>query len=167
MVKILELREIIRFVNKSTIQEFYLINGEVRISLKKPTVVVQGQKENKVHRDIIQSSHKEAAVTLESEYPQSKSVAPVLIQEEKKPELHRIVSTVIGVFSSFTDSSTEPLVKKGNRITAGTLLGNCRVDSLKLEHEIISEINGEIIDVLVEDGEIVEYGQPLYLVKAE
>lgn len=165
MIKMLELREIIKLISKSSIQEFTLKNRGVRISMKKPIPVTLGQSGMVTPQEIIHTSFNEAAVTVEDVHSESKLVRP-LKDDAKKPELHKIISIVIGVFSS-SEPGTEPYVKVGDRITAGTLLGNCKVQPLNLYHEIASDINGEIIEVLVDDGEIVEYGQPLFLVKAE
>jgi len=53
----------------------------------------------------------------------------------------------------------------GDKVGNETIV--CIVEAMKLFNEIEAEVQGEIVEVLVKDGELVEYGQPLFLVKAE
>jgi acetyl-CoA carboxylase biotin carboxyl carrier protein len=54
-------------------------------------------------------------------------------------------------------------VKVGSRVTEDSVV--CIVEAMKLFNEIEAEVNGEIVEVLVKNGQLVEYGQPLFLVK--
>jgi acetyl-CoA carboxylase biotin carboxyl carrier protein len=54
-------------------------------------------------------------------------------------------------------------VKKGDKVQADTVV--CIVEAMKLFNEIEADVSGEIVEVLVDNGELVEYGQPLFLVK--
>ena len=56
-------------------------------------------------------------------------------------------------------------VKAGDKVTGDSIV--CIVEAMKLFNEIEAEVSGEIVEVLVKDGELVEYGQPLFLVKPE
>ena len=54
-------------------------------------------------------------------------------------------------------------VKFGSEVKADTIV--CIVEAMKLFNEIEAEVDGEIVEILVKDGQLVEYGQPLFLVK--
>lgn len=160
MIKMLELREMIRLVSKSSIQEFNLKNGDVGISMKKPVPKMVDQQIIVSPHDMQQTAINEAAATVE--------VVAESAGKEKvtEPPLRTIVSKFIGVFSS-SSPGAKPYVKVGDKITTNSIIGMCNVEALKLSQEILSDINGEIAEVLVDDGEVVDYGQPLFVVKPE
>ncbi|RKI99464.1 biotin/lipoyl-binding protein, partial [Butyricicoccus sp. 1XD8-22] len=58
-----------------------------------------------------------------------------------------------------------PYVKVGDKVSDETIV--CIVEAMKLFNEIEAEVKGEIVEILVKDGQLVEYGQPLFLVKPE
>jgi acetyl-CoA carboxylase biotin carboxyl carrier protein len=166
MIKMLELREMIKLVNKSSIQEFNLKNGGVRISMKKPLPRIIEQQMVESPQEMLETSINEAAATLEGVHPRSLPAEPAQKEKVKDPQFHTIVSTFIGVFSS-SSKGAESYVKVGDKITSNSIVAMCNVEALKLSHEILSDVNGEIVEALVEDGQLVEYGQPLFIVKAE
>ncbi len=167
MIKMLELREMIKLVNNSSIQEFNLKNGGVRISMKKPLPKLIEQQIVESPQGIIQTALNEAAAALEDVNSQSITAEPPEKKNAKESQLDTIVSSFIGVFSSSTKPGAEPYVKVGDKITSNSIVGMCNVEALKLSHEILSDVNGEIVEVLVEEGQLVDYGQPLFIVKPE
>jgi acetyl-CoA carboxylase biotin carboxyl carrier protein len=167
MIKMLELREMIKLVSNSPIQEFNLKNKGVRVSMKKSIPVVTAQKISEFHQENIQNAYKAAAATLEVGNQESSHTLSSFKVEVNKPLLQQIVSPFIGVFFSSSEPGGKPFVKAGDRVAANTIIGSCNVEPLKLYHEIASGVDGEITNVLVDDGELVEFGQPLFLVKVE
>ncbi len=165
MIKMLELREMIKLISNSAIQEFNLKNNGVRISMKKP--ISEVQKVSESPQEILQTALKEAASALEIENSESQLDKSSLKEDVKEPLIHQIVSPVIGVFSSSSEPGGKPFVKVGDTVTSKTMIGGCNVEPLKLFHKITPDVDGEITEVLVDDGELVEFGQPLFLVKAE
>ncbi|MCQ6280893.1 biotin/lipoyl-containing protein [Bacillus sp. EB600] len=163
MIKMLELREMIKLVNKSSIQEFNLKNGGVRISMKKPLPKIIDQQMVETPQEMLQTALNEAAATLEESIP----AEPAVKEKVKEHQLHTIVSTFIGVFSSSIKPGAEPYVKVGDKITSNSIVGMCNMEALKLSHEILSDVDGEIVEVLVEEGQLVDYGQPLFIVMPE
>ncbi|GGL55451.1 acetyl-CoA carboxylase biotin carboxyl carrier protein [Sporolactobacillus putidus] len=79
--------------------------------------------------------------------------------------LHKITAPMVGTFYSASSPDAEPFVRKGSKIDKTTVV--CIVEAMKLFNEIEAEVNGTIVDVLAEDGQLVEYGQPLFLVKED
>ncbi|MEH7177901.1 biotin/lipoyl-containing protein [Neobacillus vireti] len=159
MIKMLELREMIRLVSKSSIQEFSIKNNGIRITMIKQ-ISNPGFTE-----ETVQTAFNEAATTLELGPQNSARVVPKIEDEGFKAALHQIVSPVIGVFASTSGQGGQPYVTIGDHTTKGTIVGHCKVEKLDLDQEIISDVEGEVVELLVEDGEVVEYGQPLFLVK--
>ncbi len=78
---------------------------------------------------------------------------------------HTITSPMVGTFYRSSAPDAEPFAQIGTRIKAESRL--CIIEAMKVMNEIKSEVAGEILEVLVENGEPVEFGQPLFLVKLD
>lgn len=83
--------------------------------------------------------------------------------KEKELEGQQILSPMVGTFYASPAPGKEPFVKIGDKVKKGQTL--CIVEAMKLMNEIESEYDGEIIDIIVENEEMVEYGQPLFLIR--
>ncbi|RYM06092.1 acetyl-CoA carboxylase biotin carboxyl carrier protein [Sporolactobacillus sp. THM7-7] len=79
--------------------------------------------------------------------------------------LHQITAPMVGTFYASSSPDAEPYVHKGSTVDEKTVV--CIVEAMKLFNEIEAEVKGTIVDILVEDGQLVEYGQPLFLVKED
>ena len=88
------------------------------------------------------------------------------IVEDKKQasEDYKIVkSPMVGTFYSKYSPDTKAYVEVGSKVKKGDIL--CIVEAMKLMNEIESEVDGEIAEVCVKDGEMVDYGKPLFKIK--
>ena len=74
-----------------------------------------------------------------------------------------IVSPMVGTFYRSPGPDAAPFVDVGDRVNKNTVV--CIVEAMKVMNEIKAETDGEIVEILVQNGEPVEFGQPLYLVK--
>jgi acetyl-CoA carboxylase biotin carboxyl carrier protein len=74
--------------------------------------------------------------------------------------LHVITSPIVGTFYRAPATGAEPYVKIGAKIEGGTIL--CVVEAMKLMNEITSDVVGEVMEIYVENGQPVEYGQKLF-----
>lgn len=73
-------------------------------------------------------------------------------------------STMVGTFYRRPEEGAAPYVQIGDEVKAGDLL--CRIQAMGIKNEIKSNITGKVMDVLVEDGHPVEYGQELFFIKS-
>ena len=87
--------------------------------------------------------------------------------EPAKParEGKTINSPMVGTFYRAASPEAEPFARSGTRIAPDQTL--CIIEAMKVMNEIKAEISGEILETLVENGEPVEFGQPLFLVKTD
>ena len=79
------------------------------------------------------------------------------------PDAVVIRSPIVGTFYRTPSPDSPPYVDIGDIVDKGQTL--CIIEAMKIMNEIESEVRGEVLDVLVENAEPVEYGQPLFLVK--
>ena len=84
---------------------------------------------------------------------------------EDLSNLTTITAPLVGTFYASAKPSEPPFINKGDTINQGQSI--CIIEAMKIFNEIESEFNGKIIDILISDGEPVEYGQPLFTLKEE
>lgn len=77
-------------------------------------------------------------------------------------EGHVVTSPMVGIFYTSPSPEEPAFVSKGQAIKAGDLI--CIIEAMKIMNQIEADIDGKIVRVLVENGEAVEYGQPLFIV---
>lgn len=167
-MKVQEIRELIKLIDQSSISELSFEEDGSKLKLKKSeagTVVYPT-----VASEVTAPEVKQAAPTAKPvEAP--KAAAPVAaapvaaVSVEDAENLHKITSPMVGTFYQSPSPDQDAYVKVGDKVTGDSIV--CIVEAMKLFNEIEAEVNGEIVEVLVKDGELVEYGQTLFLVKPE
>jgi len=146
-----KLKTLIDLVQQSGIAELEITEGEekVRISRGMPGMVVHGMPQPGT-----------AYVTAPAmqpvpEAPAAAAAAPA------QPEGHAIKSPMVGTFYRSSAPGAKPFAEVGQAVKAGETV--CIIEAMKLLNEIESDQDGIIKEILVENGEPVEYGQPLFL----
>ncbi|TKD70064.1 acetyl-CoA carboxylase biotin carboxyl carrier protein [Pseudalkalibacillus hwajinpoensis] len=161
MLKVQEIRELIKLIDQSSIDEFEYENDGSKIVLKKNEVqYTQAPVDQPIQQPVAQEvpePAKPAAATPE----QPKEEATNTQADES---LHKIESPMVGTFYARPNPDSDVYVKTGEKVSENSVV--CIIEAMKLFNEIEAEVNGEIVEMLVEDGQLVEYGQPLFLVKA-
>lgn len=158
MIGLHELKDIIKELDKSSVSKLTFETNGTKIVLKKNT----GQKlthneigkNNKVH---VREESEDVAIHVKKP-DKSKTVLGI-------ENITEIVSPMVGTFYRKPSPEAEAYVKIGDNVESNTTV--CIVEAMKLFNEIEAEITGEISEILVEDGELVEYGQPLFKVKMD
>ncbi|MFT4415635.1 acetyl-CoA carboxylase biotin carboxyl carrier protein [Fredinandcohnia humi] len=169
MLKIQELRELIKLINESNIDEFSFESEGSKIKMKKHKeeavqTIVQKVVEDAPKASIVKEVVQPVVQQVQAESQPAPVAPPVKETPTANENLHKIVSPMVGTFYASPSPDTAPYVKQGDKVKADTVV--CIVEAMKLFNEIEAEVNGEIVEVLVENGQLVEYGQPLFLVKS-
>ncbi|WP_432358652.1 acetyl-CoA carboxylase biotin carboxyl carrier protein [Sporosarcina sp. UB5] len=170
MLKIQEIREIIKLIDQSSIEKFTFESEGTKIKLEKANgaqqypVQVEQRKEENVQQvqPTVQETRKESAEQAPAEQENREQKADSSTAEND-PSLHKITSPMVGTFYKASSPDADPYVQIGDSVKADSIV--CIVEAMKLFNEIEAEVAGEIVEILVEDGQLVEYGQPLFLVK--
>lgn len=158
MLKIQEIREIIKLIEQSDIDEFIYEHEGSKLELKKnntTTQVVQAVQEQSVQQ--VPVTNQQPVVAVQGQ------AAPSEPLNNNAENLHKITSPMVGTFYQSPSPDNPAYVQVGSKVKADTVV--CIVEAMKLFNEIEADVEGEIVEVLVKDGELVEYGQPLFLVK--
>ena len=83
--------------------------------------------------------------------------------KEEKEDYKVVKSPMVGTFYSKSSPKAKPYVEVGSKVKKGDIL--CIVEAMKLMNEIESEFDGEVVEVCVKDGDMVDYGKPLFKLK--
>ncbi|MCY8818477.1 acetyl-CoA carboxylase biotin carboxyl carrier protein [Bacillus atrophaeus] len=157
MLNLKEIHELIKRIDESSIDEFTYENEGVTLKLKKHEAgtvqVMQQAPAAPVQAPAPQVASPEAGATPAQEAP------------KHDENLHQIKSPMVGTFYSSSSPEAGAYVSAGSKVSENTVV--CIVEAMKLFNEIEAEVKGEIVEVLAENGQLVEYGQPLFLVRAE
>ncbi|ASS91864.1 acetyl-CoA carboxylase biotin carboxyl carrier protein [Aeribacillus composti] len=163
MLNFKEIKEIIKLIDDSSIDEFTYESEGAKVQLKK-TAARANQHVVYNNASEIQALPKQpAAESLEQ--PKKEVHLPKEESEQETENLHKITSPMVGTFYAAPNPDADPYVTIGSKVKENTVV--CIVEAMKLFNEIEAEVKGEIVDILVENGQLVEYGQPLFLVKPE
>ena len=95
--------------------------------------------------------------------PAPSTATPAEAPAAEEESLHIIVSPIVGTFFRAPSPTAEPFVRLGSHVDPDTVV--CIIEAMKLMNEIQAETTGEIAKIYVENGQPVEYGQPLFGVK--
>ncbi|WP_026694679.1 acetyl-CoA carboxylase biotin carboxyl carrier protein [Peribacillus kribbensis] len=161
-MKVQEIRELIKLVDQSSIDEFEFELDGAKIKMKKNAEPAAGT--------VFVQPAAPVEMTRPAAVPAAQAPAVQEAAAEKKEQpaaenLHTITSPMVGTFYSSPSPEADDYVREGSRVSKNSVV--CIVEAMKLFNEIEAEVNGEIAEILVKDGQLVEYGQPLFLVKPE
>ena len=152
-----KMREIIEIMKENDLVEVEIKHGDDKILLKRstPQTALGGQV---AAVPIIASAvHPLAAAAA--------PVAPAPSAAKQQDNLKEIKSPLVGTFYSAPSPDSEPFVEIGTHVDLQTVVGI--IEAMKVMNEIKAEISGTIAEILVANGQAVEYGQPLFKVKPE
>ncbi|OAA93078.1 acetyl-CoA carboxylase biotin carboxyl carrier protein [Clostridium coskatii] len=86
-------------------------------------------------------------------------------EENKDDNIKEVKSPIVGTFYNSSGPEKPVFVNVGSKVKKGDTL--CIIEAMKLMNEIQSEVDGEVVDILVKNEQMVEYGQPLFKIKTE
>jgi acetyl-CoA carboxylase biotin carboxyl carrier protein len=157
-----EIKELIEFLIEKDIAEFELERGDVKMKIKRGNAVQAAYYPAPVGIPAVAPAAPAPA------YPSpamSAPVAPATSAEVSEAQgMHLVRSPIVGTFYEAASPGAPPLVKVGDTVSAGQVL--CIIEAMKLMNEIESDVAGEIVKKFVANAQPVEYGQPLFAIRA-
>ncbi len=150
-----ELRELAELVNEHGFTDFEFENANIRVRLSKQTAPIMQS---------VQHVSAPTPVTAPqvSATPQTEN-ATVETPVDADAGLHKITSPIVGTFYSSPAPDKDAYVSLGDKVSENTTV--CIVEAMKLMNEIQAEVSGEVVKIYVENGQPVEYAQPLFGIK--
>lgn len=143
-----ELRELLTALNQTDISELTLKADDFELTVRRGSRVET--------TPIAPVSVPQPSIAPPPEPIKSEAPSPAAIVDRKLAE---VVSPIVGTFYRSPSPDEPPFVDVGNRIQKGQVV--CIIEAMKVMNEIEAEVSGEIVEILVQNGQPVEYGQPL------
>jgi acetyl-CoA carboxylase biotin carboxyl carrier protein len=149
-----KLKKLIDLVQESGIAELEITEGEEKVRISRAGNAVQT-----AVMTMPQAATMMTAVPAAAAAALAPAAAPGV---QAEPEGHVVKSPMVGTFYRSSAPGAKPFVEIGQSVNAGDTL--CIIEAMKLLNEIEADLGGVIKSVLVENGQPVEYGQPLFLI---
>jgi acetyl-CoA carboxylase biotin carboxyl carrier protein len=142
-----ELKALLRLMEGNDVEELEVEEGGRRVRIRRRATAPPMMATAPLPAPTARSA---PAVTLAAPGPEAAGLIPV-------------ESPMVGTFYRAPAPGAEPYVKEGDMVEKGTVL--CIIEAMKLMNEIEAEVRGRIANILVENGQPVEFGQPLFLLE--
>ena len=154
-----ELEQIITILKKNEVTDFELNKGDIHIKLSREKLaraaLVEAAPTNSAPQLAIQP-----AISGVAPAAQAVTAAPAI-----NPNLVKVESPIVGTFYRRSSPDAEPFVSEGARVEKGDTL--CIIEAMKLMNEIEAPRSGKIEKVMLSDGQVVEYGEVLFLINPD
>jgi acetyl-CoA carboxylase biotin carboxyl carrier protein len=154
-VELAEVERLLAFMEKHGLEEFEYARGGVHIRLKKPSTATVAAPRMAAAWDAPAPGHTPAQDTPRSG---GHATAP------PASDVHVIKSPIVGTFYASPSPNADAFVAVGAKVESGQVL--CIIEAMKLMNEIESDVAGEVVQIFVENGKPVEYGEPLFGIRA-
>jgi acetyl-CoA carboxylase biotin carboxyl carrier protein len=147
-----KLKKLIDLVQDSGIAELEITEGEEKVRI---TSVV-------AHSQPVYAQYSQPQMMAPMSAPALAPVAEAVPAEPAEPEGHVVKSPMVGTFYRTPSPSAKAFVEVGQTVKSGDTL--CIIEAMKLMNEIEADESGVIKAILIENGQPVEYGQPLFII---
>jgi acetyl-CoA carboxylase biotin carboxyl carrier protein len=154
-----DLQQLIEFLKEHGVSEFDLEREDVKVRLKfvQPVAPVVAFSSSVVPAAAL------SAAALSAQTPTAAPAAAPVSAISREENLHIIKSPIVGTFYGSPSPGAGSFVSPGERVEKGQVV--CIIEAMKLMNEIEADAAGEIVKMLVTNGQAVEYGQPLFSVR--
>lgn len=153
-----EIRKLVDIIKENELTEFELDEGDFSIRIRRGGEGIPG---------VIHPAHHYASPMIPASHPSGLSAHAPAAGERAAPKAEEgveiIPSPMVGTFYRAPSPDSKPFVTEGDKVTPETVI--CIIEAMKVMNEIQAETKGTILEVLLEDGDVVEFGQPLFKVK--
>ena len=153
-----EVRELVQLIKENGLTEFELQRGDFHIRLssnRTPDIIAPG---SFIPTPTTQQQAMGSASHIASQPAEQQQTAA-----QAEEDLHIIPSPIVGTFYRAPSPTAEPFIRIGSHVETDTIV--CIIEAMKLMNEIQSDVRGEVAKIYVENGQPVEYGQPLFGIK--
>ena len=160
-VNLPEIERLLQFMEQHGLEEFEYERNGLHVRLKKPSLVLgTGSRVIPAPEIVVASaSHSHPAPAAAGVPSAPREVGTEAARSE---DLHVVKSPIVGTFYNSPSPDAGPFVSVGAHVEAGQVL--CIIEAMKLMNEVKSEVAGKVVKILVQNGQAVEFNQPLIVV---
>lgn len=156
------IKNILNLISDSDVDEVAIEEGDFKIKVKKTGTV-----EQITYSQPMQAAPAQPAAPVQPQAPASadSSAASESSGGGSSAKGETVKSPIVGTFYKAASPDSDPFVKVGSKISKGDTL--CIVEAMKIMNEIEAEFSGTVQDILIEDGQAVEFDQPLFIISKD
>ena len=155
-----EIRQLISEIASTDITELILKSEDFELTVRKQTTVIPRETITQLDRETVDEQ-----IAIENKSLDNKRSSEPVPPSSKDKQWLEITSPMVGTFYRAPAPDEPPFVNLGDRIAPGQTV--CIIEAMKLMNEIEAEISGEIVEIALENGQPVEYGQTLMWINPE
>lgn len=148
-----EIKELLELIEASAIEEFEMEKSGVKIRIRKSL--------NSLPTSTVSAADVSNALPVGVQIPVSSESETR--EEEEEEEFYVFKAPIVGTCYLAPKPDAEPFVRVGDKVNQSTVL--CIIEAMKIFNQIESDVAGEIVDILVENGQPVEFGEPLFKIR--
>ncbi|MGG3195531.1 acetyl-CoA carboxylase biotin carboxyl carrier protein [Priestia aryabhattai] len=152
MINVRELQEVVSLMNESGIQKLHIEHEGTKVIIDKAGIPLEDTAVTEVKTEEVKAADAEQT-------PQDSMSVNTADNNEKQ-----ILSPMVGTFYAKPEADADPFVQVGQTVERKDVV--CVIEAMKLFNEVDAGMEGEVLEILVKDGDVVEFGQPLFTVKS-
>ena len=153
-----QIKELIKEIDSSSLRVFELENSDIKLKLSK------NEENSSSKENVINTTSSENSTVFTKETKTTTEETLVEDEELIEENLNIVKSPLVGTYYSSSTTGGAPYVEVGSKVKKGDVL--CIVEAMKIMNEITSEVDGEIVEALRSDEEIVEFGMELFKIRS-
>ena len=153
MINVRELQEVVSLMNESGIQKLHIEHEGTKVIIDKAGIPLEDTAVTEVKTEEVKAADAEQT-------PQDSMSVNAADNNEKQ-----ILSPMVGTFYAKPEADADPFVQVGQTVERKDVV--CVIEAMKLFNEVDAGMEGEVLEILVKDGDVVEFGQPLFTVKSD
>ena len=155
-----KIKKLIELLEDSSLTEIEIVEGEESVRLSRGGHSSAGIAQHSLHPDV-QAAAWSAPAAPTAPPPAIEAAASP--QEETVPEGELVRAPMVGTFYASSSPEAEPFVSLGQQVSEGETM--CIIEAMKMFNQIEAEASGTVVAVLVENGQPVEFDQPLFVIR--
>jgi acetyl-CoA carboxylase biotin carboxyl carrier protein len=158
-----KIKKLIELLEESSLTEIEIVEGEESVHLSRASAANAVPAQISVPANVQAAAWTAPGAAGQPVAPASAGGEAEAAEEEAIPEGELVRAPMVGTYYAAPSPDTEPFVSLGQRITEGETL--CIIEAMKMFNQIEAETSGTVVAILVENGQPVEFDQPLFVVR--
>jgi acetyl-CoA carboxylase biotin carboxyl carrier protein len=161
-----KIKKLIELLEESSLTEIEIVEGEESVRLSRGGVIANpAQMQTQIPAGVQAAAWSApAAQGVAASAPQAQpELADAAATEEPVPEGELVRAPMVGTFYDSASPESDPFASLGQKVTAGETM--CIIEAMKMFNQIEAEVSGTVVAILVENGQPVEFDQPLFVIR--
>jgi len=153
-------KNLLDLISKSDVNEVSIEEGDFKIKVKKQSELPAANLQYQMPAQPMSSLQQQAQPAQQAPSQQESAGGA---ESESQPDGDVVKSPIVGTFYEAPSPDSDAFVKVGDKVSAGDTL--CIIEAMKIMNEIDAEFSGTVEKIIVDDGQPVEFDQPLFIIK--